>query len=196
MNWNEIKVDLKKKLTSKRYQHTMNVIEVAEELALRYKCSVEKASLAALLHDCAKCFSNDELIDYAKQYHIKTDMVSLLDPQLLHGPVGAVVATEIYGVEDEEIQNAIHFHTTGRKGMTELDKIIYLADFIEKGRSFSGVDAIRKTAFIDLDKATIQALTNSICHVAQMGSLIHKNSVYARNELIIREIEKIKKERE
>ncbi|MBC3889645.1 HD domain-containing protein [Acetobacterium paludosum] len=196
MNWNEIESDLKNKLTKKRFLHTKNVVEAAKHLALKYGGDVEKASLAALLHDCAKYFSNDELLYYAENHHIKIDTVSHNDPQLLHGPVGAVVAKDLYGIVDKEIQDAICYHTTGRKDMTTLDKIIYLADFIEKGRTYPGVEAIRKTALLNLDKATMQAMTNSICHVAQMGSLIHKSTICARNDLIIKEIKKNKNESE
>ena len=196
MNWNEIESDLKRKLTKKRYQHTLNVVEAARELPLKYGCNVENAAIAAMLHDCAKCFSNDELLDYAKKHNIEIDAVSLEDPQLLHGPVGAMVAGELYSVEDPEIRDAICYHTTGRKAMTKLDKIIYLADFIEKGRTYPGVEKARRKALTDLDAATIQALTNSICHVAQMGALIHKRSICARNDLIIKKLKKIKNESE
>lgn len=196
MNKTEIEGDLKKNLTPKRFQHTLNVIEVAKELALNFGCSIEKASLAALLHDGAKYFANDQLISYAKDHHIKIDRVSQHDPQLLHGPVGAMIAQEKYGIEDKDILNAISYHTTGRKNMTKLEEIIYLADYIEKDRAFPGIEAIRKLAFIDLDKATILALTNSICHVAQVDVLIHKRTIDARNDLIIKEKEKYKKESE
>lgn len=190
MNKTEIECDLKKNLSPKRFQHTMNVIEMAEKLSAAYGVSHEKASLAALLHDCAKFFSNHQLIAYAQQHHIKIDRVSQYDPQLLHGPVGAVLANEIYGITDKDIKNAISCHTTGRKNMTKLDKIIFLADFIEKDRSFPGVEEIRRMAFIDLDKAIVLALTNTICHVAQSGTLIHKRTIEARNDLMINEIEK------
>lgn len=196
MKWNEIESDLKIKLTKKRFQHTLNVVEAARKLAKKYDCDVEKASIAAVLHDCAKCFSNDQLLDYAKRHHLEVDAVSLRDPQLLHGPVGAIVARELYGVTDPEIHAAICYHTTGRKDMTKLDKIIYLADFIEKGRNYPGVETARKKARDDLDAATIQALTNSICHVARMGALIHDQSICARNDLIIKETKKIKNESE
>lgn len=192
MNWDDIESDLKKKLSPKRYQHTLNVVEAAEKLALNYGYNVEKASFAALLHDCAKCFSDQALIAYAESHHVKVDTVSLLEPQLLHAPVGAVVARETYAVTDTDIQDAICYHTTGRKNMSTLEKIIYLSDFIEKDRSFNGIETIRRLAFISLDKAMIEALTNSICHVAEVGSLIHKRTIQARNDLIISEMKRNK----
>lgn len=191
-----IDLKLKETLTKDRYQHTMDVVKVAESLALRYECNINKASLAALLHDCAKNFSDDELLSYAKANAVKTDPVTLLEPQLLHGPVGAVVAKKKYGVTDKGILNAIRYHTTGRKNMSKLEKIIYLADFIETGRNYPGVDQLRILAFEDLDKATILALTNTIRYVSLINSLIHKRTIVARNDLIIKEMKKIKKESE
>jgi predicted HD superfamily hydrolase involved in NAD metabolism len=186
MNWTDIEVDLRNKLTPKRFRHTMNVVEAAEKLARTFGCDPEQARLAALLHDCAKNLTDEQQLDYAQKHQIKIDRVSQNDPQLLHGPVGAVLAKERYDVTDSAIQNAIDCHTTGCQHMSTLDKIIYLADYIEKDRSFPGVDAIRQIAETDLDRATIMALTNCICHVAQTGALLHKRTIDARNDLIIK----------
>lgn len=186
MNWTDIEADLQIKLTPKRFKHTLNVVEAAEQLARTYGCDGEQAKLAALLHDCAKYLSDEEQLGYAQKHQLKIDRVSQNDPQLLHGPVGAVLAGERYGVTDTAIQKAIDCHTTGCKHMSTLDKIIYLADYIEKDRSFPGVETIRQLAEIDLDEAMIMALTNSICHVAHTGALIHKRTIEARNDLIIK----------
>ena len=186
MNWTEIENDLENILTAKRFRHTLNVVEAAEQLARTFGSDPNQARLAALLHDCAKNLSDQQLLGYAKKHQIKIDRVSQHDPQLLHGPVGAILAKERYGVDDVAIHQAIYYHTTGSKNMTPLDKIIYLADYIEKDRSFPGVDPIRQMAETDLDQANIMALTNSICHVAQTGALIHKRTIDARNNLIIK----------
>ena len=186
MNWTDIEVDLRKRLTPKRFRHTMNVVEAAEKLARTFDCDPEQARLAALLHDCAKNLTDEQLLNYAQKHQIKIDRISHNDPQLLHGPVGAVLAKERYGIDDAAIQNAIDCHTTGCQHMSTLDRIIYLADYIEKDRSFPGVDAIRQIAQTDLDRATIMALTNCICHVAQTGALLHKRTIDARNDLIIK----------
>lgn len=186
MNWTEIETDLENILTAKRFRHTLNVVEAAEQLARTFGSEVQQARLAALLHDCAKNLSDQQLLGYAKKHHLKIDRVSQHDPQLLHGPVGAILARERYGVDDVAIQQAVCYHTTGCKKMTTLDKIIYLADYIEKDRFFPGIDAIRLLAATDLDAATTMALTNSICHVAQTGALIHKLTIDARNDLIIK----------
>ncbi|WP_041668692.1 bis(5'-nucleosyl)-tetraphosphatase (symmetrical) YqeK [Acetobacterium woodii] len=186
MNRTEIEADLKKKLSAKRFRHTQNVVEAASNLAYIYGCNVDQVSLAALLHDCAKYFSDQQLLQYAKKHHLKVDRVSRYNQQLLHGPVGAIVAKQTYGVEDVAILHAICYHTTGCKEMTTLDEIIYLADYIEKDRSFPGIEDIRKMADTNLDLATIMALTNSICYVASVGDLIHKRTIDARNDLIIK----------
>lgn len=186
MNWTDIEADLKKILTPKRFKHTINVVEAADKLARTFGCDRDQAKLAALLHDCAKNLTDEQQLKCAKQHQLKIDRVSQNDPQLLHGPVGSVLAGERYGIRDPAIQNAIDCHTTGCKNMSTLDKIIYLADYIEKDRSFPGVNLIRQMAETDLDGATIMALTNSICHVAQTGALIHKRTIDARNDLIIK----------
>ncbi|HEY5556512.1 bis(5'-nucleosyl)-tetraphosphatase (symmetrical) YqeK [Acetobacterium sp.] len=194
MNKHTIDLKLKKALTKNRYKHTLNVVKVAESLALRYHANVDKASLAALLHDCAKNFSDAQLIEYAEAQGLKIDPVTRLEPQLLHGPVGVLVAKSTYGVTDKQVLNAIQNHTTGRKNMSKLEKIIYLADFIESGRTYPGVDELRIAAFEDLDKAVILALTNTIRHVALINGLIHTRTIDARNDLIIKELKKNRKE--
>ncbi|WP_303870130.1 bis(5'-nucleosyl)-tetraphosphatase (symmetrical) YqeK [Acetobacterium wieringae] len=186
MNWAEIITDLENKLSSKRFRHTINVVAAAEQLASHFGVDLNQARLAALLHDCAKNMSDEKLLGYAKEHRIKVDRVSRYDPQLLHGPVGAVLVKERYGITDAAIQRAVCYHTTGCKKMSALEKIIYLADYIEKDRSFPGIDAIREAAEIDLDRALILALTNSICHVAQTGALLHKHTLEARNDLLIK----------
>lgn len=190
MNKHAIALKLKKTLTKNRYEHTLNVVKIAEDLAQRYHADVDKASLAALLHDCAKNFSDAQLIEYAEDHGMKIDPVTRMEPQLLHGPVGVLVAKNIYGVTDKQVLNAIQNHTTGRKNMSKLEKIIYLADFIEPGRTYPGVDELRIAAFEDLDKAVILALTNTIRHVALINGLIHKRTIDARNDLIIKKRKK------
>ncbi|MEG0075552.1 MAG: bis(5'-nucleosyl)-tetraphosphatase (symmetrical) YqeK [Eubacterium sp.] len=189
MKYNEIEKKLKKTLKPKRYTHTLNVIKSALELSEKYPCNCEKVRYAALLHDCAKNYSDQALIETANQYYLKVDEVTKREPQLLHGPVGAVVARQEYGIEDKEILSAIKYHTTGRENMTVLEKIIYLADFIEPGRKYPGVDALREIAFEDLDDAMIQALTNTIRYITNIKGLIHERTVSARNYLILEKMD-------
>lgn len=189
MNDKEIEEKLKKTLKPKRFEHTLNVVDAALELSLRYPCNRDKVRYAALLHDCAKNYSDNALLDTANRYYLKVDDITKREPQLLHGPVGAVVARQEYGIEDKEILNAIKFHTTGRKNMTVLEKIIYLADFIEPGRSYPGVDKLRALSVENLDDAMIQALTNTIRYITSIQGLIHERTVSARNYLILEKMD-------
>ncbi len=187
MNSDEMKARLKKNLKPKRYEHTLNVVNSAIALCERYPCDKNQAYYAALLHDCAKNYSPEALLQAADRFGLDVDEVTRREPQLLHGPVGAAVAKEEYGIEDEAILDAIRYHTTGRAGMTRLEKIIYLADFIEPGRDYPGVDDLRELAFEDLDKAMIQAFTNTIRYITNIRGLIHQDTIIARNDLVLKE---------
>ncbi|MDO4289379.1 MAG: nicotinate-nucleotide adenylyltransferase [Eubacterium sp.] len=189
MTIDEMKARLQKNLKPKRYEHTLNVADCALALCDRYPCDKEQAYLAALLHDCAKNYTPEALLAAAEKYNLDVDDVTQREPQLLHGPVGAAVARDEYGVTDEAVLGAIRYHTTGRAGMSRLEKIIYLADFIEPGRDYPGVDKLRELAFEDLDKAMIQALTNTIRYITNIRGLIHQETVIARNDLILREMD-------
>lgn len=189
MDYEEIKRCLQKALKPKRYTHTLGVVNCAVKMAKQYGCDIEKVRYAALLHDCAKNFSDTQLLETAKQHKLDLDAVTMREPQLLHGPVGAVVARTEYGIDDEEILNAIAYHTTGRQEMSAIEKIIYLADFIEPSRSYPGVDQLRIMAFDNLDEAMIQALTNTIRYITKIGGLIHERTVHTRNALILEKMD-------
>ncbi len=180
----KIKKKLKKYVNTKRYRHTMGVLEAAKDLALRYDIDLDQASVAALLHDCAKELSGKELLKIARAHEIKIDRLLLEEPQLLHGPVGAIIAKEDFGIDDEMILDAIRYHTTGRKKMTQLDKVIYLADFIEPNRRYPRVEKLRKIARIDLDQAVLGALDESLSYLIKKGRLMHKCTVSARNDML------------
>lgn len=126
----EIKIWLKDNLNEERYFHTLGVADCAKELAEKYKLNCEKAYLAGLLHDCAKCYDNKALIEILTD-KMHCDMTELLSPKTYHSPVGAYLAKELFGVEDKEILDAIYCHTVGKENMTLFEKIIFLADKIE-----------------------------------------------------------------
>ncbi|QZY57080.1 bis(5'-nucleosyl)-tetraphosphatase (symmetrical) YqeK [Crassaminicella profunda] len=182
---NEIKKILKSKLKEKRYLHSLGVQKTAENLAKIHNGPVTEASIAGLVHDCAKNLSNEELLNYAKQFGILIDGVTKFQPGLLHGAVGAEVAKREFFIEDDEILNAIHFHTTGKENMTLLEKIIYLADYIEPNRNFNGVEILREVALSDLDKAILMAFNNTIKYVVIKGELLHPTTILARNYLLL-----------
>ncbi|WP_333860076.1 bis(5'-nucleosyl)-tetraphosphatase (symmetrical) YqeK [Clostridium sp.] len=180
----EIKKYLKERLSEKRYEHSLNVKKTAVKLAETYKGEVEKAALAGLVHDCAKHMSDDEILSLADKNGIFVDEVSRLNPKLLHGNVGSVVAKKIMGVFDQEVLSAVACHTTGKKNMNLLEKIIYIADYIEPARNFPGVEELRKKAFIDLDGAILDAFNNTIQVVINRGQLLHLNTIEGRNYLV------------
>ncbi|MBQ3310991.1 bis(5'-nucleosyl)-tetraphosphatase (symmetrical) YqeK [bacterium] len=129
-NNEEIIFWLKKNLDDERFLHSLGVADCAKELAIKYNLDPEKAYLAGLLHDCAKCQKNEDLKKILEE-KMHCDMEELLNPKTYHSPAGAYFAKEIFKVEDEEILNAIYCHTVGKEQMTTFEKIIFLADKIE-----------------------------------------------------------------
>ncbi len=182
----EILQKLRSTQKERRYFHTLGVEQEAVRLAPKYGVPEEKARLAALLHDCAKNFDDTRFLEIAAHYGVKLDEYALKEPALVHAFLGAAVAYRDYGVNDKEILDAIYYHTTARANMTNLEKLIYIADMIEPGRTIPQADELRRLAEEDLDKALIYAIDCSIKHVIKKGRLIHPNSIYARNYLIER----------
>lgn len=153
-------------LKKKRYAHTLGVRYMAAALAMRHGCSIEKAQLAGLLHDCAKGYSGEELLTLASQYKLEISIAEMKAPHLLHAKVGAYLAEHEYGVREEEILNAIRFHTTGKPNMTMLEKIIFIADYIEPNRRMlEGLPQCRTLAFENLDMAMYQILENTLAYL-------------------------------
>ena len=126
----EIKIWLKDNLDKERYFHTLGVADCAKELAAKYGLNSEKAYMAGLLHDCAKCYDNEVLCEILTD-KMHCDMTELLSPKTYHSPAGAYLAKEMFDVEDKEILDSIYCHTVGRENMTLFEKIIFLADKIE-----------------------------------------------------------------
>lgn len=179
---------VRKRLTSKRYKHTLGVVETAIKLAEYYGGDIEKTFLAALYHDYAKSYSDQEIMDAARQYQLTLDETMIHVPSLAHGFIAAAEIEHELGIKDVEVLDAMRYHTIGRLNMTQIDKIIYLADAIEPGREFPGVEKLRKIAYKDLDGALIEAIGITISYVILSGNneLVHPNSVELRNQLIIR----------
>lgn len=175
---------LKTMISGKRIEHSLNVRDVAVRLASHYGADVEKARVAGLLHDCAKGFRCDEALKLAKEYELQLDKVTLNHHALLHAPLGAKIAQVEFGITDEEILDAIRFHTTGRENMTLLDKIVCLADYIEPGRGFRGIDEIRSLAFSDINMALGKAFGSTINFIVSKNYILHPTTVLARNSLL------------
>lgn len=184
--WSEERIEafLKENLDGKRYQHSLSVKETAKHMAKHFGVDENKASIAGLVHDCAKGLNGYELINIVKKSGYKVDEVSEKSPQLLHGLAGAIIAKDTMGIDDNEIFNAVAFHTTGRKNMTLLEKIIYLADYIEPLRRYSGVEEIRELTYKNIDKAMIKSFELTIKYIVERGQMLHINTVEARNYLL------------
>lgn len=163
MNVDKIKKKLKEKLSEKRYEHTMGVAYTAASLAMRYDADMEKAFIAGLLHDCAKHLPSNEKLKKARKYKLEVSEYEKKNPELLHAKLGASYAIDKYGVSDPEILSAITWHTTGCPGMTLLDKIVYIADYMEPNRcQASNLSEVRKLAFEDIDQCLLKILKDSV----------------------------------
>lgn len=162
-NIDKIKQRLKRKLDADRYEHTIGVTYTATALSMRYDCDLKKAELAGLLHDCAKCIPDDAKLKKCIKYHLSVTETERKNPYLLHSKLGAFLAMNKYEVNDKDVINAVLYHTTGRPAMSTLEKIIFIADYIEPGRSKAvRLPEIRHTAFIDLDLAMFMILSDTL----------------------------------
>lgn len=166
----------------KRFKHSLRVAETAVKLADNYGLDPKKAYLAGLIHDCAKY--NEEA--YIKKYNIDFSIypVSSIKDPVLHSFLGAEVAKKVYNIYDGDVLKAIEYHTTGRPDMSDLEKIIFIADAIEPARDFEGIEKIRKLAFENLNKAMLNLLDSNIIFLIGKKALINPLSFEARNYLI------------
>lgn len=185
MNIEQMDMMLKQSLKPERYIHSVRTMKEAITLAEHYGEDIDKAAVAGLIHDCAKNLLDDETLEYCRVNGIKPSGVEKKQVYLLHGEVGAIIAREKYGVEDASILNAIKHHCTGYSNMSMLDKIIFLADYIEPGRTHGGVDVIRELAYKDINKALVSAFDGTIRYVIEQKGLIHPNTIEARNNIIM-----------
>ena len=161
-----IKKELEHDLDSKRYEHTLGVAYTAACLAMRYGYDMEKAYITGLLHDCAKCMSNKDKIEYCEKHDIPITEVEQDNPSLLHAKVGAEMSRRKFDIEDPEIYQAIFYHTTGHPNMSLLDKIIYISDYMEPHRDEApNLDLVRKQVFVDIDQALLTILKDSVAYL-------------------------------
>lgn len=180
----EIRDYLKDNLKPSRYGHTLGVVNTAIRLAEFYGEDKNKAEIAALCHDVAKNMSNEELKKVIDNENIALSIDEENTQELWHSIVAPVIARKVFEIEDEEILAAMRWHTTGKEDMTNLEKIIYLADLIEPSRMFEGVDEIRELAYKNLDSAMLKALTHTTIYLLTKGCAVDINSVKARNYLV------------
>jgi predicted HD superfamily hydrolase involved in NAD metabolism len=184
--WNELMMEgyLKKNLNSHRYEHSLSVRDTAVELSTYLKEDTEKAKIAGLIHDCAKNMEDKEIINIIRKSGYNVDEVEENNPNIMHGLAGSIIAKDIMGVYDQDILNSIAFHTTGRKNMSSLEKIIYIADYIEPKRNFPGVESLRELTYINLDEALLMSFDNTLRYVIERKQLIHYKTIEARNYLM------------
>ena len=180
-----MKEKLKKMLDSRRFEHSMGVANEAVKLAGIYGVNEEKAYIAGLLHDCAKGYTINEQLNLCEKFHIELDEITRMCPAVIHAPLGAEIAKTEFGTDDEEILDAIRFHTVGGTDMTELMKIIYIADMTEPMRDFEGVEEIRKISYQNLDEAMLCALSKSMDFNLKKKRVIHPDTLRAWNDCLL-----------
>lgn len=171
---NELIEEVKKRLTSYRFEHVLRVEETALELAKNYDVNLEKVSIAALLHDVAKDEPENEMLDLVISENLDLDLLQY-GSAIWHAPIGVVKARRDFQVDDEEILNAIKHHTVGAPEMSLVEQIIFVADYIEPGRDFAGVEKAQKLAANSLEKAIKFKLTETIIDLVEK-----KRKIYPR----------------
>lgn len=180
----EIKSYLKDNLKPSRYGHTLGVVKTAIELAEIYNEDKQKAEIAALCHDIAKNMSYEDMLKVIEEENLKLSNYEKNSKELWHSIIAPIMAKRIFEIEDEDVLNAMRWHTTGRENMSNLEKIIYLADLIEPSRNFQGIEAIRDISRKNLNDAVLKALTHTIMYLLTKDCAVDLNSIKARNYLI------------
>ena len=185
MNFVEAKSKMQKLVTPERYVHCLGVMEFAGELAKVYGLDVTKMRFAGLIHDCAKSLPDEEMLELMDRFG-GADETIMASKGLWHGPAGAEYAKEHFGIDDE-IYDAIFYHTIGKENMSLFTQIIYLADVIEPGRDteFDWSKDLRDLARSDIDGATLVALNNTIAHVIERNMVMHTESIKLRNRILL-----------
>ena len=164
---------LEQELNYKRFVHTLAVAGTASSLAMCYGMNIEKTELAGLLHDCAKCIDVRKMQKLCEKAGLEISPFEAGSGSLLHSKAGSVLAAEKYGCTDPDILNAIRYHTTGRPGMSLLEKIIFVADYIEPGRyTAKNLPEIRKMAFEDIDEALLKILYDTLVYLNSTGNTV------------------------
>lgn len=172
-----IEKKLEKSLKKGRFRHTLGVAYTSVGLAMRYGEDIVKAQTAGLLHDVAKGMDEKALLKAAKDYGIRLSDFEKENPFIIHGPVGAYVAKKEFGIDDQDIFNAIYNHTTGREDMSLLEKIVFVADYIEPMRcEAENLEEIRKMAFENIDSCVLKILEDTLAYLEKSGNPIDEKT--------------------
>ncbi|MGE5558169.1 MAG: bis(5'-nucleosyl)-tetraphosphatase (symmetrical) YqeK [Bacillota bacterium] len=175
---------LKGYISEKRFEHSMRVAETANRLAAAHRIPVEKSYLAGILHDVARDFSAEQLQGKIREFSINPDVIEAKEPVLLHGRIGALMVEKELGITDGDILQSIARHTTAGPGMTQLDKIIFAADFLEPGRQIPVRDGIYRVIEADCQRGYWMILQAVLKYVAEKGFYLHRDTVMAWNEAV------------
>ncbi|SFL33828.1 putative HD superfamily hydrolase of NAD metabolism [Paenibacillus sp. 1_12] len=183
MNRKQLIDAVKSQMPAARWEHTLGVMETAVLLARSYQGDADKAHMAAVLHDVCKYWPVKEQGNVIRDHGLPADLLDY-DKEIWHAHAGAFIAQRDYEVDDEEVLDAIRYHTTGRKHMTQLEKIVCLADYIEPGRDFPGVHKIREIAEYSMEKALLTAFDGTIIFLLEKGKKVYPLTLLARNSLV------------
>ena len=181
MNEQSMQDLVRQAISPTRFRHVEGVVQTADELARRFGVDPEKARQAAWAHDYAREWPVDRWYEVAKERGVEEPFFAVAE--LLHGHIVASMMGELFGIDDEDVANAVRYHTSGRVGMSALEKVVCLADYIEPGRSYPAVEELRKLAEQDLDLALASAFDNTIRFLLERHKPIFPLTVLARNDL-------------
>ncbi len=176
--------EIKKRLNPDRLYHSLNVAEESKKLALFYGADEKKAYTAGLLHDIMKNTPDEELLKFFQENAIILTNTERVSRKTWHAMAGAVFCERRLHVTDAEILSAIRWHTTARAGMTLLDKVVFIADFISADRDYPGVERMREKAYVSLESAMLEGLQFTIQELVENGWAVHEDSLAAYNELV------------
>jgi len=177
---------LKKSLNHERFRHSLGVEKTAVALAEKYKVLKNKASLAALLHDCARKYNSKELLAQARKHKLEIDPIRKFEPKLFHAELSAIIAKKDFKIKDKAVLSAIEKHTAGSANMNALEKIIFLADHIEEGRNFFGVNRLRDLALENLDRAVLESTSIMLQYLLKKEAPIYYKSIETRNYYLLK----------
>lgn len=173
---------IERELTDKRKNHIYAVAEEAVKLSEHYSEDPEKAELAALFHDIFRGKPQAVLDDYIRKFDLDESYIG--NSNLSHSKIAAEIMKNDFGINDKDILNAVSYHTTGRAGMSRLEKIIYIADAIEPGRRYPGVESLRSLAYKDLDMACLESVNRTIDYIQNKGLSLDIDTIKARDYLL------------
>lgn len=165
MTIQEMEVTVEQYMDGKRFRHTLGVMYTAAAMAMAHGANINEAMIGGLLHDCAKCVPRDIMLKKCDDYGVVLSEFETSNLALIHGKLGVAIAKKHYEITSEDVLNSISFHTTGRKNMSLLEKIVYVADCIEPYRSRANLEKLREYAFSDIDRAVFECSRMSLEHL-------------------------------